>query len=109
MPQRQMSFVYQDELRLPHEPTIPIDSAAWFAWLATATRFAYQPPGHTCRLTLRREERRHHSYWYAYLRYDRKLHNAYAGRSETLTSARLQQVFTCIMTRVARQQQERAA
>ncbi len=109
MPQRQMPFVYQNELRLADNPPIPVDSAAWFAWLTTATRFAYQPPGHTFRLTLRREQRRHHSYWYAYLRYDRKLHNAYAGRADSLTSARLQQVFATVMTKLARRQQERAA
>lgn len=37
------------------------------------------------RLTLRKEKRRNSWYWFAYLKVDTKLHNAYLGRSEALT------------------------
>jgi LuxR family transcriptional regulator, maltose regulon positive regulatory protein len=65
-----------------------VGSVAWFTWLETAHLFSYQASQGDC-LTLRKEKRRQGNYWYAYLKRDRKLHNAYAGRSVALTPERL--------------------
>lgn len=75
-------------LHLAGERPIPLGSARWFSWLETAYLFSYHSP---CgrRMTLRQEKRRHRSYWYAYLKKERRLYNAYAGRSATLTPERL--------------------
>jgi hypothetical protein len=75
-------------LRQSGERPIPLGSARWFSWLETARLFSYHS---TCgrRMTLRQEKRRHSRYWYAYLKKDRQLHNAYAGRSAALTPERL--------------------
>jgi hypothetical protein len=106
MPHTGMPFVCDDLLRLPDLQPIRVGSQAWFRWLAQATHFCYQLPGTVNRLTLRKEKRRHQYYWYAYLRRDRKLHNTYVGRTEMLTTERLQQIFAHIMTQMARQSKE---
>ena len=67
---------------------IPLGSARWFSWLETACLFSYHST-YGRRMTLRKEKRRHSVYWYAYLKKERKLHNAYAGRSAALTPERL--------------------
>ncbi|MBK8903112.1 MAG: hypothetical protein IPM53_18125 [Anaerolineaceae bacterium] len=82
-----------------------VDSQAWFAWLERITAFCYQPPGTADRFTLRKEKRRQQCYWYAYLKKNRKLHNAYAGKTETLTARRLQQVCATLLVKAARQRQ----
>ncbi|MCI0398104.1 MAG: hypothetical protein L0332_10110 [Chloroflexi bacterium] len=92
MPYQDMPFVCEERLRLPAGRPIRVGSPAWFAWLDQANHFSYQPPSGNDRLTFRKEKRRHGWYWYAYLKRDRKLYNAYAGRSATLTSDRLQQL-----------------
>lgn len=53
-----------------------------FSWYDRASRF---------RMTLRREtiKQRNADYWYAYVKAHGKTHKVYAGRPETLTSARL--------------------
>jgi hypothetical protein len=103
MPQKEMPWIRQDMLRLPNQHPIRVGSQAWFDWLYRTSAFCYQPPGTTDRLTLRKEKRRQQFYWYAYLKRDRKLHNAYAGKSHSLTPARLQQVFASLMAKVRRQ------
>jgi len=75
-------------LHLPNRRRLRLGSAAWFAWLQTASRFSYHAPD-SSRLTVRKEQRRHGHYWYADLKHDGKLHNAYAGRSTALTPERL--------------------
>ena len=52
------------------------------------------------RVTLRKEKRRQQFYWYAYLKKDRKLHNMYVGKTDTLTVARLQEVSEALMAKV---------
>jgi LuxR family transcriptional regulator, maltose regulon positive regulatory protein len=106
MPQTGMPFVRDNLLLLTNRRPILVGTQAWFRWLAQATRFCYQPLSTFHRLTLRKEKRGHQYYWYAYLKNDRKLHNAYAGRTELLTSERLQQVFAHIMTKMTRQGKE---
>lgn len=107
MPHTGMPFVRDDLLLLDNRRPIRVGTQAWFGWVAQATRFSYQPPHTYHRLTLRKEKRRHQYYWYAYLKNDRKLHNAYVGRTEMLTSERLRQVFTHILTKVTRGTEER--
>jgi len=85
-------------LQLPNDTAhIELDGcplgAAWFLWLQTATRFSYALGRPTYyNLTFRHEKRRHGLYWYAYLKVDSKLHNAYAGRSPDLTVLRMVQL-----------------
>lgn len=92
MPYKDMPFVRDNYLQLPNHRFVKLGSSAWFSWLEQASRFCYQPVGTVDRLTLRKEKRRHHFYWYAYLKRDAKLHNAYVGRTETLTAPHLDQV-----------------
>lgn len=90
-------LVLHHRLRLPNATTIAVESPAWFAWLATASSFCYTPPTSIYRLTLRKEKRRNTFYWYAYLKVDSKLHNAYVGPSTALTVHRLEAVTTLLL------------
>lgn len=72
--------------------SIHLDTPAWWHWLETATSFHYVPTQAIYACTVRKEKRRHGCYWYAYLKNDSKLHNAYVGRSADLTTHRLEQV-----------------
>jgi hypothetical protein len=105
MPQTDMPVLRGDCLQLSNQASIEVDTAAWFAWLAQVNRFCYRPTASISRITLRKEKRRHGFYWYAYLKNDRKLHNAYAGRTPDLTRRRLQQVFDQLMEKVALQRE----
>lgn len=80
--------VYNHTLKVNHS-TIQVGSFAWFQWLDTVDAFSYQHPRSIIRLTIRKERRRHQFYWYAYTKYDNKLHNAYVGSSQYLTHERL--------------------
>ena len=93
-------LVVNNVLRLPGTTYIPVGSRRWFNWLQTATTFSYHLPGWTYRLTFRKEKRRCHFYWYAYLKKYRKLHNAYAGRSEALTIDHLSAVYHRMLAKV---------
>jgi len=106
MPYKEMPWVREDRLCLPDQPDILVDSQAWFDWLRQSDAFCYQPPGSSDRVTLRREKRRRQFYWYAYLKSDRKLHNAYAGKTERLTASHLRQVCALLS---AKARQYRAA
>lgn len=80
---------------------IHIDTPAWFQWLQTATSFSYPVGAPTFyRLTVRKEKRRRDWYWYAYLKTATKLHNTYAGRTHTLSAARLDQVAQTLVQKV---------
>jgi hypothetical protein len=105
MPQMDMPVLRQGYLYLINQPPIAVDTPAWFAWLVQANRFCYRPAASIYRVTLRKEKRRHEFYWYAYLKNDRKLHNAYAGRSPDMTRQRLQLVHTRLMEKVALQRE----
>lgn len=82
--------------------TCPVGSAAWFAWLETASAFRYFPDqqtrvaqGYTRTLfpiSVRKEKRRRQFIWYAYRRSNGLLHKRYVGETETLTVARLDEV-----------------
>ncbi len=101
MPQTNMPILRDGWLHLVDHASIEIDTNAWFSWLTQANRFCYWPTTSSFRLTVRKEKRRHAYYWYAYLKNARKLHNAYVGRTEAVTSERLQQVFTHLVHKAA--------
>ena len=106
MPYKNMPWIRRNEtLYLPDEPPIGVGTPAWFLWLAQAQAFCYQPPAATDRMTVRREKRRHHFYWYAYLKNDSKLHNAYVGKTSSLTVDRLHEVFDQLLVKVRTQRQ----
>jgi LuxR family maltose regulon positive regulatory protein len=88
---------------------IQLDSPAWWAWLETAAAFNYMPPHSYYSLTLRKEKRRQCWYWYAYLKVDSKLHNAYVGRSADLTAARLQQLMQTLLEKIRRHTKQQPA
>src|SRR5947209_16131363 len=70
---------------------LPVDTAAWFAWLETASTFSFV--SETGRFTARREQAGHKRggwYWKAYRKRHGKLSSCYLGKSETITLARLQ-------------------
>src|SRR5207253_118447 len=78
---------------------LPVDTAAWFAWLETASTFSFV--SETGRFTARREQAGHKRggwYWKAYRKRHGKLSSRYLGKSETLTLARLQMVARALAT-----------
>src|SRR5215467_6631039 len=76
-----------------HEQVLTVGSAAWFAWLETATSFSFV--SETGRFTERRERSGHRRggwYWKAYRKQHGKLSSRYLGKAEKITLARLQDV-----------------
>src|SRR2546421_6191426 len=75
------------------EQVLPVDTAAWFAWLETASTFSFVSEEGS--FTARREQAGHKRggwYWKAYRKQHGKLSSRYLGKSETLTLAHLQMV-----------------
>ena len=75
------------------EQVLTVDTAAWFAWLETASTFSFVSEEGL--FTARREQAGHKRggwYWKAYRKQHGKLTSRYLGKSETLTLARLQTV-----------------
>ncbi len=106
MPQLDMPWIRGDDtLYLPDRYPIQIGSPAWFGWLEQVDAFCYQLSYASDRLTVRKEKRRHHFYWYAYMKNRSKLHNAYVGKTEAVTIDRLHLVFEMIMVKVRLQRQ----
>ena len=91
MPRAHTPWVRHGQVITATGQRIRLDTAAWFAWLQTVALFCYSSRQTTWRLTVRREKRRHQSYWYGYSKIDAKLHNVYLGKTEQLTQARLEQ------------------
>lgn len=91
MPQADMPWVRHGQIVTANGQRLRLDTDAWFAWLSTVRAFCYssQQPS-LWRMTVRCEKRRQQTYWYGYARYDRKLHNVYLGKSESLTQACLE-------------------
>jgi LuxR family maltose regulon positive regulatory protein len=72
---------------------LPVGTPAWYAWLGTASSFAFTSEAGT--FTARKERagnQRGGWYWKAYHKQHGKLTTLYIGKSETLTLARLQEV-----------------
>jgi LuxR family maltose regulon positive regulatory protein len=75
------------------EHVLAVDTAAWYAWLETASTFSFVSEEGL--FTARREQSGHKRggwYWKAYRKQHGKLFSRYLGKSETLTLARLQTV-----------------
>src|SRR3989440_8201092 len=75
------------------EQVLTVETAAWFAWLETASTFSFV--SETGSFTARREQAGHKRggwYWKAYRKQHGKLSSRYLGKSETLTLAHLQMV-----------------
>jgi len=106
MPQTDMPVLRDGWLHLADHSGIAVDSKAWFSWLTQANRFCYWPTTSTFRLTVRKERRGRAYYWYAYLKHARKLHNAYVGRTEAVTSERLRQVLAHLSHKATLHRQE---
>lgn len=69
------------------QPAIPLDSPAFFDWLAHHSTFYFDSPLGS--FTARCEPRANAFFWYAFRRYHKRLFKLYLGRSAVLTSARL--------------------
>src|SRR6266567_976637 len=75
------------------EQVLTVDTAAWFAWLETASTFSFVSEAGS--FTARREQAGHKRggwYWKAYRKQHGKLSSRYLGKSETIKLARLQTV-----------------
>src|SRR5437660_2213472 len=73
------------------EQELIVDTAAWFAWLETASTFSFVSEEGL--FTARREQAGHKRggwYWKAYRKQHGKLSSRYLGKSETITLARLE-------------------
>jgi hypothetical protein len=86
---------------------IAVDSPQWFAWLDQVAAFGYSCATCPLRLTVRREKRRGQFYWYAYTKYQAKLHNTYLGKSQQLTQHRLEQVCQRLWQKATRKEGDR--
>jgi len=72
---------------------VQVGTPAWYAWLESATRFAFRSPFGT--FTARKERAGHQRgewYWRAYRKRGGKLYRAYLGHSAALTGAHLHAV-----------------
>src|SRR6266516_340713 len=83
-------LIYQQD---EHEQVLAVETPAWFAWLATASTFAFTSENGT--FTARKERasnQRGGWYWKAYRTQHGKLSSRYLGKSETVTLVHLQAV-----------------
>ena len=84
------TLIYQQD---DHEQMLVVETAAWFAWLATASTFAFTSDTGT--FTARKERagnQRGGWYWKAYRTQHGKHSSLYLGKTETLTLERLNAV-----------------
>jgi len=82
---------------------LTVGTPAWYAWLGTATHFAFRSPFGT--FTARKEcagNKRGDRYWRAYRKRGGKLYRAYLGQSAALTSLHL----NAIAAKLSAQQEE---
>jgi predicted ATPase/DNA-binding CsgD family transcriptional regulator len=76
---------------------VELDSSTWFAWLETASSFAFQSQhGNFTARQERAGNRRGGPYWRAYCTREGKLHRVYLGKSQELTFERLIAVATAL-------------
>lgn len=82
--QRDVLLWRQDDV----EHTVAVGTGEWFAWLNTATTFAFA--GDEGSFTAHKERRQRGGwYWKAYRKRRNRLHRFYLGKSEDLTLERL--------------------
>lgn len=79
---------YDPETGLPY--SMRLESKRWYDWLADHKQFVYE--SEAGRFSARCETRRGLPYWYAYSRRDGALRKAYLGKTEQLTTDRLEQI-----------------
>ena len=100
---RTTARVEGDRLALAADAASPIavGTPAWFAWLESATTFAFtSPAGH---FTARKEARRRGGgYWKAYHTAHGTLHRAYLGKTADLTLDRLNRAAATLAARQRR-------
>jgi LuxR family maltose regulon positive regulatory protein len=87
---RENTLTYQQD---GQEQVLLVETAAWYAWLETASSFAFTSQAGT--FTARKERagnQRGGWYWKAYRTHHGKLTSLYLGKSETVTLARLKAV-----------------
>ncbi|HEY7419397.1 MAG TPA: NB-ARC domain-containing protein, partial [Ktedonobacteraceae bacterium] len=93
---RTTPIVHNSRLFYQHEGLdcqLVVGTPDWYAWLATATSFAFHSTQGS--FTARRERsgnKRGNWYWKAYVRRNGRLLHAYLGKTETLTVERLRAV-----------------
>lgn len=69
--------------------TVPVGSAAWFAWLEQPGNTTFYFDNVVMEFTARRETRRDNFYWYAYKKWQGKTYKAYIGPSAKLDLEKL--------------------
>jgi hypothetical protein len=84
-----------------------VGSAEWFAWLNQEDHRLFYVEVSAGTFTARKEPRRYKGhpnkhYWYAYRHEGTKVHKAYLGQSEQLTSTRLYNVARQLAERIDR-------
>lgn len=94
------------EVAPEHERVISVDSQAWFQWLTSECRFAYQLHVKGQRrytITFRAEKKqRGGSYWSAYMTDQLgKLHKLYVGTADNLTWERLTEIIEAMRDKLA--------
>ncbi|MBD2416112.1 hypothetical protein FACHB389_35970 [Nostoc calcicola FACHB-389] len=72
--------------------TIELESPQWFEWLETQKSFRYCPFSSDSPFTVTREG----EYWYGYRKQLGKLHKRYIGKSEKLTTAKLEEIASLL-------------
>ncbi len=82
-------WIVQDGLLHLGSTCLQVGSPEWFSWLAETGKFSYK--GENGKFTAQSEKRRKQAYWYAYRRSAGKLSKTYLGRTEELTSERLEE------------------
>src|SRR5207248_5064957 len=81
-----------------HEQALVVGTSAWYAWLTTASTFAFSSDAGS--FTARKERAGNQCggwYWKAYRTHRGKLSSLYLGKSEALTLARLQTVAQALV------------
>jgi hypothetical protein len=72
--------------------TIELESPQWFEWLETQKSFRYCPKSSDSPFTVTREG----EYWYGYRKQLGKLHKRYIGKSEKLTTTKLEEIASLL-------------
>ena len=72
--------------------TIELESPQWLEWLETHKSFRYCPKSSSSPFTVTREG----EYWYGYRKQQGKLHKRYIGKSEKLTTAKLEEIASLL-------------
>src|SRR5215831_9243702 len=91
------------------EQVLTVGTAAWFAWLETASTFAFVSEAGT--FTARREQAGHKRggwYWKAYRKQQGKLSSIYLGKPEALTLDRLKAAASTLARRAGRDARAKA-